>query len=188
MSSDRSPGLPDGSLGMAGAIVACAAGATLAIEVGLDPVASLVVAVGVAIASVFTIKIGMDMRTARLVKAIADGDLEPEAAPGGIQDRLASNRHRSMLARALRKVAVEARRYPWQGRLAAPPMVLHFQPETCERLVHLAEVLESSDELTPRGVAMVEDLVTNPLSPLFGQSDDEVEIEVRRVLFTLGSD
>jgi hypothetical protein len=128
------------------------------------------------------------MRTARVVKAIADGDLEPDDAPERIRSRLASAHHRTTLARALRKLARDTAKYPWQGRLAAPPIIPHFQPETRGQLVHLAEVLESPDELDPRGVALVEDLLTNPVSPLFGTSDEQVDMEVRRALFTLGSD
>jgi hypothetical protein len=185
---DRSLGVPDGTPGMLGAVVACGAGATLAYEIGVSPRVAFVVGLGVAILAVIGVKIATDMRTARIVKAIADADIEPEAAPARIQTRLASFDHRRTLGRALRKVATDAGKWPWAGRLAAPPIVPHLEPATCEQLFHLAEVLEASDELDLRGVAMVEDLVTNPASPLFGSSDPEVEIAVRRVLFTLGSD
>jgi hypothetical protein len=149
---------------------------------------AIVVGLGAAILAVVAIKIGTDMRTARIVKAIADAEIEPDAAPARIQTRLASPGHRRMLGRAVRKVATDAGKWPWAGRLAAPPIVPHLERETCERLFHLAEVLEAPDDLDLRGVAMVEDLVTNPTSPLFGSSDPEVEVAVRRVLFTLGAD
>jgi hypothetical protein len=173
---------------MAGAVFACGAGATLAYEIGVDAGLAIVVGLGVAILAVVAIKIGTDMRTARIVKAIADAEIEPDAAPDRIQRRLASQHHRRTLGRALRKVATDAGKWPWAGRLAAPPIVPHLEPETCSRLFHLAEVLETPEDLDPRGVAMVEDLVTNPASPLFGAADEEIEVAVRRVLFTLGSD
>ena len=185
---NRPSGLPDGWSAMAGALVACGAGATLAIEVGLDAVTSLVVALAAAGVASIVIKIGVDMRTARFVKAIADGDLELDAAPDAIRARMASQQHRRMLARALRRIVVDARRYPWQGRLAAPPIVAHFQPATCARLLHLAEVLESAENLEPRGVAIVDDLISEPSSPLFGSSDHAIEFEVQRALFILGAD
>jgi hypothetical protein len=185
---NRQNGLPDGFLGMVGALVVCAAGATLAIEVGLDAVTSILVALGAAVLASLVIKIGVDMRTARIVAAIAEGDLDPAAAPNAIRRRLGSQHHRATLGRALRRIADDARRYPWQGRLAAPPMVLHFPPATCQRLLQLAAVLESADQVEPRGVAIVEDLVSNPSSPLFGSSDIDVEIEVQRALFLLGVD
>jgi len=37
------------------------------------------------------------------------------------------------------------------------------------------------------GVAMAETLITDPASPLFGESDADVEVEMRRVLSTLGA-
>ncbi len=177
---------PDGWPGMAGALVACALGATLAINVGLDAVTSLVVALVVAIAASVAIRIGRATRIARLVTAIADGDLEPEAAPGDIVARLTSRSHRGTLARGLRRIVDEAR-HTSRAPLAAPPIV-RLHPETCERLLHLAEVLESEEEVEPRGVAIVEDLITEPSSPLFGASEDAVEMEVRRALFILGAD
>lgn len=188
MSSDRLPGLPDGLPGMAGALVACAAGATLAIEVGWDARISIVVALGVALVIAIAIKIGTDMRTARLIQAIANDELDADAAPERIRARLTSLQHRHIVARALRKVAHEASKHPWQGRLSAPLIVPHFQTETRSVLARLAEVLESPDELDLRGVAMAEDLVTNPMSPLFGTSDDAAEFGIRRVLFVLGAD
>lgn len=188
MIGDRGRRRPDGTLGIAGVLVVCAAGAVLGIEVGISAITSLLVALAVAVAASIVVKVGTDMRTAGLVKAIADGDVDAGAAPGTIQARLASTRHRDLLARALRGVADDARRYPWQGRLAAPPIVLHFQPATCQRLLQLADVLQSPAVVEPRGVAVVEDLVTNPASPLFGSSDEEVEGEVTRALFLLGAD
>jgi hypothetical protein len=181
-------GLPDGWPGIVGAFIACAAAATLAIEVGVDPGVAALVGLAAAILLSIAIKIGLDMSTAKLVKAIADGDMETDTAPDGIQSRLVSARHRESLAVALRKIAEDARRYPWQGRMAAPPIILHFQPATCQRLIHLAQVLESPVTLEPRGVAVVEDLVTNPASVLYGSSDEDVEVEVRRALFILGVD
>jgi hypothetical protein len=185
---DRSLDLPDGAPGMAGALVACGAGATLAFEMGVDAGAAIVVGLGVAIVAVIAIKIGMDMRTARIVQAIAEAELEPDAAPDRIQRRLASRGHRRTLGRALRKIATDAGKWPWAGRLAAPAIVPHLEPETCRRLFHLAEVIEGPADIDLRGVAMVEDLVTNPSSPLFGSADDEIEVAVRRVLFALGSE
>ncbi len=172
---------------MALVLVVCAAGATLAFEIGVDLVTALLMACAAAVVGAIVVKIGTDVRTARLVRAIADGDLEPDAAPDRIKARLASPHHRRTLARALRKLSTDAAKYPWQGRLAAPPIIPHFQPETRGQLIHLAEVLESPDALEPRGVALVEDLVSNPASPLFGWSDEEAEVEVRRALFMLDS-
>jgi hypothetical protein len=185
---DRSLGIPAGAPGMAAALVACGAGATLAFEMGVEAGIAILVGLGVAILAVIAIKIGTDMRTARIVKAIADAEIEPDAAPDRIQSRLASLAHRRTLGRALRKVATDAGKWPWAGRLAAPPIVPHLEPETCSRLFHLAEVLEGPEDLDLRGVAMVEDLVTSPSSPLFGSADEEIEVAVRRVLFTLGSE
>jgi hypothetical protein len=144
---------------------------------------SIIVALAVATLAAIAIKIGTDLRTARIVKNIADADVELDAVPARIRARLASHDHRRILARALRKLATDASKYPWQGRLAAPPIIPHFPPDTCHLLVHLAEVLEAPDDLELRGVAIVEDLVTNSASPLFGSSEEDVELAVRRVLF-----
>ena len=164
-------GLPSGSLGIAGAFVACAAGALLAYEVGFDAGTSVLVALAAALLLSAIIKINVDMRTAKFLGQIADGDIEVDAAPDAIRARLASRPHRENLARTLRKIADDARRYPLrQGLLAPPPIILHFEPETRRWLVHLAEVLESDTPLEPRGVAVVEELISNPASPVFGSS------------------
>jgi hypothetical protein len=67
-------------------------------------------------------------------------------------------------------------------------MIVHLEPETRELLVHLADVLEAPTPLEPRGVAIVEDLVTSPASPVFGPLDDDIQLEIRRALFILGVD
>ena len=145
-------------------------------------------AVVVLIAAAIVIKIRADTATAKSVSAVARGSLEPAEAPVYVQARLASRRHRRGLGKALRRIAGDAARYPRKRMVSPPPLVLHFEPETRDRLRHLAEVLESAEPLTPRGVAMAENLITDPASPLFGESDADVEVEVRRVLVTLGAD
>ena len=77
-----------------------------------------------------------------------------------------------------------------RGRAGSPPRrSCRTSSRRRAQLFHLADVLEAPDDLDLRGVAMAEDLVTNPASPLFGHSDDPaVEVAVRRALFTLGSD
>lgn len=182
---NRPDGPPAGSLGIAGAFVVCAAGATLAIETGFEAGTSVLLALAAWLLLSIIIKFALDMRGAKIVKEIADGALEVDAAPDNVRARLASRHHRETLARTLRKIVEDARRYPWQGRLAAPPIILHFEPETCRYLLHLAEVLESPAPVEPRGVAVVENLVTNPASPVFGSSDEDIEVEIRRALFIL---
>jgi hypothetical protein len=183
------PGVPDGTLGMVGVLVACSAGAAVAIAAGADKTGSLIVAAVVAIAGAIVVKVRADMRTARSVTAIARGEIPAEAAPLRVQARLASRRHRQGLAGALRRSAGDAARYPRRRLISPPPLVLHFEPETRERLLHLAELIESDEHLPARGVAMTEEFVTNPASPLFGEGTDrEVDVELRRVLFSLGSD
>jgi hypothetical protein len=181
------PAIPDGTLGIATVLLLCGAGAVLAITAGVESAGSVVVAVVVAIAASIVIKIRADMVTSKAVTAVSRGDLEPEAAPVYVQARLASARHRNGLGKALRRIAGDAARYPRKRMISPPPLVLHFEPETRDRLRELAEVLESPEPLALRGVAMAEELVTNPVSPLFGESDEDVEIELRRVLYTLAS-
>jgi hypothetical protein len=186
---NRPDGLPDGSIGIVGAFVACAAGATLAVEVGFDAGASALLALAAALLLSTAIKIAVDMRTGKILKAIADGDMEVDDAPDAIRTRLSSQHHRETLSRTLRRIAEDASRYPRPGgRLAAPPMIVHLEPETRGLLVHLADVLAAPTPLEPRGVAIVEDLVTSPASPVFGPLDDDIQLEIRRALFILGVD
>ena len=154
----------------------------------MSPRVAFVVGLGVAILAVVGVKIATDMRTARIVKAIADADIEPDAAPDRIQTRLAFSMRTLGLGPSARSPPTPA---SGRGRAGSPRRrsCRTSKPATREQLFHLAEVLEASDELDLRGVAMVEDLVTNPASPLFGSSDPEVEIAARRrAPFTLGSD
>jgi hypothetical protein len=180
--------VPDGTLGILAAIIVVGAGAALAIAAGVDSTTAVVIGVVAIIVASVVIKIRADVVTSRAVSAVARGQLEPAAAPAYVQARLASSRHRSGLGKALRRIAGDAARNPRRRMVSPPPLVLHFQPETRDRIRHLAEVLETSGPLPPRGVAMAEQLITDPASPLFGESDAEVEVEVRSVLSTLGSD
>ena len=180
-------GVPDGTPGIAAVVLLCVAGAAIAIASGVETTGSVIVAMVVAVAVCVPLKIRADLTTAKTVTAIARGTVEAEAAPQHVRARLASTRHRDGLGKAVRRIAGDAARYPRKRMISPPPLVLHFEPETRDQLRHLAEVLESPEPLPLRGVAMAEELVTNPTSPLFGESDAEAVVEVRRVLFTLGA-
>jgi hypothetical protein len=169
-------------LGVAGA---CAVGAALAIGLGINPVAAATAAIGVAALGVIVVKVRADVATSRLVTAVALGEIAAAEAPDHIQARLESRQHRARLAGAIRRSAKDAARRPRPRLITARPLVLHFEAETRARLVELADLLDGDGDLPRRGVAMAERLVTEPTSPLFGESDADLERALGRVLVQL---
>jgi hypothetical protein len=99
----------------------------------------------------------------------ADPDANPELALRARQ--LSSPRFRAGLARSIRNV-IDAAEEPARGPSAAVPLERRQILNERERLLQLAEDLESSDRLEPRGLALVERLLTDGNSPVYAPSID----------------
>jgi hypothetical protein len=85
--------------------------------------------------------------------------------------QLTSSRCRRGLAEGLRNV-IDAADEPQRGYSAAVPLQRHEIQRERGFLVALAEDLRSDDELNPRGIALVEKLLTDGISPLYTSSPE----------------
>jgi hypothetical protein len=107
-------------------------------------------------------------------------------APAGESPKLAarasqlqSRRTRLRLAEAIERV-VEAAEHPRPGFAASAPLCASEIRDNQSDLLLLAEDLASSDEVQPRGVAMVEELLTDGNSPIYRPSPEGTLREAAR--------
>jgi hypothetical protein len=106
----------------------------------------------------------------------ADPDASPELSRRARQ--LMSRRCRSGLAEGIRNV-IEEVEYPRRGYGAAAPLNRRVILRERGFLVAIAEDLLSDDELSPRGIALVESLLTDGASPLYSPGPED---ELHRAL------
>jgi hypothetical protein len=94
----------------------------------------------------------------------ADPATSPELARRA--RKLASRRHRAGLAASVRNL-IDAAEEPRRGFSAVVPVRRDAILSERELLLELAADLESEDELNPRGIALVERLITHGDSPVY---------------------
>jgi hypothetical protein len=99
----------------------------------------------------------------------ADPSASPELSRRARQ--LMSRRCRAGLAEGLLNV-IDAAEEPPRGYSAAVPVRRQEILREREFIVALVEDLRSDDELSPRGIALVEELLTDGSSPLFAGGPD----------------
>jgi hypothetical protein len=99
----------------------------------------------------------------------ADPSASPELSRRARQ--LISRRRRSGLAEGIRNVIEEAKE-PHRGFSAAVPLRRRDILTEREFLVAIAEDLLSDDHLSPRGIALVEALLTDGASPLYSHGPE----------------
>ncbi len=93
--------------------------------------------------------------------------------------QLMSRRCRSGLAEGIRSIIETAEEDPRRSYSAAVPVRRHDILAEREFLVAIAEDLLSDDELSPRGIALVETLLTDGASPLYSVGPED---ELHRAL------
>jgi hypothetical protein len=121
---------------------------------------------------VSTAEIGLSLR-AWLFKHELDHRIAQGADPGSSPElrrrarQLVSHDFRARMAAGLRRTIMAAER-PWPGRLSAqvPVQRAAILDERAE-LLGLARLLTEEETVSPRGVARVEELLTDGRSPLY---------------------
>jgi hypothetical protein len=110
------------------------------------------------------------LRKGSLDRRLAEG-ADPAANPALARRalQLSSPRFRAGLASSIRNL-IDAAVEPARGPSAAVPLERRQILEERERLLQLADDLESSDRLEPRGLALVERLLTDGNSPIYAPS------------------
>jgi hypothetical protein len=107
------------------------------------------------------------LRRGSLDRSLAAGK-DPGASPelSRRARKLTSRRYRRGLAAAIRNLLDAAEERP-RGFTAAVPVQRQEVLRERQMLLQLADDLESQDELKPRGIALVERLVTDGGSPVY---------------------
>jgi hypothetical protein len=105
----------------------------------------------------------------------------PAAVVAEREHELVSRRHRHALALGLRRILDDAERplMP-SARVPVDAVSVNLEHDPLERL---SDVLDGETEVSPRCVALVESLLTDPASPLFSSSSRP---DARRLTERLG--
>jgi hypothetical protein len=111
------------------------------------------------------------------------GDNLPLQVVARERRRLASPRYRMRLARAVEELA-RPRPFGARSVSARPPLDARVVGPLRPQLRELAQQLER-DDVSARGMALLELLISSPLSPLYGAEPDRLRREVGRVRYLL---
>jgi hypothetical protein len=110
-------------------------------------------------------------------------DPASDAALAMRAQQLCSARHRRSLADGLQRLAREAEPGRAPNPSSAEPPVRDQVGEARDSLLLMAEVLRDSDRVSPRVVAMMQLLLTDPRSPAYTETaGGGVELRVRMAL------
>jgi hypothetical protein len=100
------------------------------------------------------------------------GELSPETGDGRARaGQLVSRRHRARSAKALRELVTESTRRAPSLFNANVPIQARGVWENAELILALAEELEESPAVDPRGVILADRLVTDGASPAYAPED-----------------
>jgi hypothetical protein len=112
------------------------------------------------------------LRRGSLDRSLAAGE-DPAASPALSRRarQLTSRRNRAGLAASIRNLLDAAEEGP-RGFTAAVPIQRREILRERQLLLQLVENLESQDELKPRGIALVERLITDGASPVYTSSPE----------------
>ena len=100
--------------------------------------------------------------------------------------QLRSTRHRRRLAASIERLARESSSTRVAGLTSAVPIVLAQVTEARDSLLLLAHLLRNADVVRPRGIAMVQQLLTDGGSVLYNESArGAVELQVQSALHHL---
>jgi hypothetical protein len=122
-----------------------------------------------------------ERRGACLDLIAAGGEALPLAALARERERLASPRHQAELARSIERLTARLS-VPPTTRTARPPIDARVLRAAAPGLGELQRRMETG-EVSVRAVALVEQLICSPLSPLYGRDAGELAREIGRAQF-----
>src|SRR5262249_51192066 len=119
-------------------------------------------------------------------KLAAGFDPESDPSLGARAAQLTSRRHRRRLAASVERLVHDSQAPQWSGMSAAVPIIREQVREARDSLLRLAALLRDAEHVKPRGVAMVERLLTDADSYVFTKSArGVVELQVQAALAAL---
>ncbi len=118
-------------------------------------------------------------------RLLAGADPHETQALASRVDHLVSRRHRHLLASGLRRVVATAEK-PRRGFSAVAPIQRGPVLAARARLVEVAELLDGDEPVSPRGIIVVERLLTDGTSAIYTPSaPGELDAAVRHARVTL---
>ncbi len=114
------------------------------------------------------------------LRALADGEITVDEAPADLQKALADPKHRAALATSLRKIARDAARAPRRRMIPNPPVTWYFREGVRTQISDIADLIERPDT-PPQAVALAELLLGDGSSPFYGENEEPLVRELRRL-------
>jgi hypothetical protein len=119
-------------------------------------------------------------RSAPYLLALAEGEITIDEVPPKMQRSLADPKHRAALATTLRKIARDAARSPRRRLIPNPPVTWYFEENVRRQIADVADLIERP-ETPPEAVALAELLLGDGSSPFYGEREEPLVRELRRL-------
>jgi hypothetical protein len=119
-------------------------------------------------------------RRAPYLRALADGEITVDEVPKDMQKALADPKHRAALATSLRKISRDAARSPRRRLIPSPPVTWYFREGVRNQISDVADLIERP-ETPPEAVALAELLLGDGSSPFYGEKEEPLVEELRRL-------
>jgi hypothetical protein len=114
------------------------------------------------------------------LRQLADGEITVDEVPPSLQKALASPKHRAALASTLRKIARDAAKTPRRRIIPNTPLTHHFREGVRSQISDVADLIERP-EAPPEAVALAELLLGDGASPFYGEHEEPLVRELRRL-------
>lgn len=114
------------------------------------------------------------------LRALAEGEITVDEVPPRMQKDLADPKHRRALAGTLRKIAREAARSPRRKTMPNPPVTWYFPEGVRRQIADVADLVERPDT-PPEAIALAELLLADGASPFYGEQEEPLLRELRRL-------
>jgi hypothetical protein len=114
------------------------------------------------------------------LRALAEGEITVDEVPPKLQKALADPKHRAALATTLRKIARDAARSPRRRMIPNPPVTWYFREAIRNQISDVADLIERPDT-PPEAIALAELLLADGSSPFYGEREEPLVRELRRL-------
>jgi hypothetical protein len=119
-------------------------------------------------------------RRAPYLRALAEHEITIDEVPRDMQKALVDPKHRAALASTLRKISRDAARSPKRRMIPNPPVTWYFREGVRNQIADVADLIERP-ETPPEAVALAELLLGDGASPFYGEHEEPLLEELRRL-------